>query len=253
MTQFSSRATLEVFDTLDSTSAEARRRAGAFGDDSKPQWIVALRQTAGYGRRGRRWTQEAGDFAGSLLFAPEAPKEIYGQLSFAAALAVYEALEGLVPTGDMRIKWPNDILVDGAKISGLLLEMAETPAGAALVLGIGINVVAKPADAPYETTRLLDHGLAAPVPPADLARRLDGAFWVHYDRWLAEGFAPLRAAWLERAAGLGAAITVRAPGETAEGVFDGLDDTGGLVLRMKTGTRIISAGDVYFGAAPQRR
>ena len=257
MTQFSSRSVLTVFDTLDSTSAEARRRAeaGALkGNDSPkgnggPQWIVALRQTAGYGRRGRSWTQEAGDFAGSLLFAPDAPRDALGQLSFAAALAVYDALEGLVSNGDMRIKWPNDVLVDGAKISGLLLEMVETGAGPALILGIGINVVTKPADVPYKATRLLDHGLVTPIAPADLARRLDAAFWVHYDRWLAEGFAPLRAAWLERAAGLGAAVTVRLPDETADGVFEDLDDTGGLVLRMNTGTRIINAGDVYFGAS----
>lgn len=251
MTQFSSRSVLTVFDTIDSTSAEARRRAeaGALKGNDGPQWIVALRQTAGYGRRGRSWTQEAGDFAGSLLFAPDAPKDVFGQLSFAAALAVYDALEGLVPNGDMRIKWPNDILVNGAKLCGLLLEMVETGAGPALILGIGVNVVTKPTDVPYKATRLLDHGLVTPIAPADLARRLDAAFWVHYDRWLAEGFAPLRAAWLERAAGLGAAVTVRMPDETVDGLFEDLDDTGGLVLRMKTGTRIINAGDVYFGAS----
>ena len=252
MTKFSARSTLTVFDTLDSTSAEARRRANAGGPkgDGGPEWILALRQTAGYGRRGRSWTQDAGDFAGSLLFAPAAPKEVFGQLSFAAALAVYEALEGLVSNGDMRIKWPNDVLVDGAKICGLLLEMVETPAGAALILGIGINIVTKPVDAPYEATRLLDHCDAPPISPQALAQRLDGAFWRHYDRWLADGFAPLRAAWLERAAGLGTPITVRLPSETVEGVFEDVDDTGGLVLRMKTGVRIINAGDVYFGAAP---
>lgn len=251
MQRFSSRSTLEVFDTLDSTSAEARRRlgTGASKGVDAPQWIVALRQTAGYGRRGRSWVQETGDFAGSLLFAPEAPKELFGQLSFVAALAVYDALQPLVSNGDMRIKWPNDVLIDTAKAAGLLLEMVETDNGPVLILGVGINIVTKPLDTPYKATRLLDHGLETPVAPSALAQSLDVAFWAHYDLWRSQGFAPLRAAWLERAAGLGQAITVRLPKETISGVFEGLDDTGGLVLRMETGTRMINAGDVYFGAS----
>jgi len=239
-----------VFDTLDSTSAEARRRAGGAGRGEAvagPHWFVALRQTAGYGRRGRPWTQAEGDFAGSLLFAPAAPRERFGELSFAAALAVYDALAPLVSKGAMRIKWPNDILIDGAKISGLLLEMIETQAGPALILGIGVNVVSAPADAPYPATRLIDHAAAAPPSPREIARRLDAAFWVHYDRWLAEGFAPLRAAWVDRAAGIGGSLTVRMPNETLEGVFADLDEAGRLVLHMETETRTISAGDVFFG------
>lgn len=183
------------------------------------------------------------------MFVSEAPKETLGQLSFAAALAVYDALQPLVPTADMRIKWPNDILIDNAKAAGLLLEMVETESGPALILGIGVNIVTKPLDTPYQATRLLDHGLETPIAPSALAQSLDTAFWAHYDLWRGQGFAPLRSAWLERAAGLGKAITVRLPNETVSGVFEDLDDTGALVLRMKTGTRMISAGDVYFDAS----
>lgn len=210
-----------------------------------------MRQTAGYGRRGRGWVQDAGDFAGSLLFKPDAPKENLGQLSFATALAVYDALRPHVSNGNMRIKWPNDILIDSAKVSGLLLEMVESEGEPVLIIGIGVNIVSKPLDTPYKATRLLDHGLKAPVDPSKLAQSLDAAFWAHYDLWRNKRFAPLRSAWLDRAAGIGGPVTVQMPNETVSGVFEDLDDTGGLVLRMEEGTRIISAGDVYFGTAPE--
>ena len=262
MTRLSDRAACTLFDTLDSTSAEARRRA----DEAVhgPHWFVALRQTAGYGRRGRPWSQGEGDFSGSLLFAPGAQsgvsKDRFGELSFVAALAVHDVVQSAVAKGEVRIKWPNDILIDAAKVSGLLLEMVETAASephgrAALILGIGVNIVTRPDDAPYPATRLIDHLDAGgetvalkDLAPLEMARRLDAAFWLHYDHWLAKGFAPLRAAWLDRAAGLGEAITVRMPAETVEGVFADLDEAGRLVLHMPAGTRKISAGDVFFGA-----
>lgn len=247
MKRFPSGATLEQYETLDSTSAEAKRRAQA--GDSGPLWIVALRQTAGYGRRGRGWTQGAGDFAGSLLFAADAPKERFGQLSFAAALAVYDAVEALAPEGDLRLKWPNDVLLNRAKLAGLLLEMVDSGNGHALVLGVGINVVSKPQETAYPTARLLDANVeAAAAAPAALAAGLDAAFWRYVELWRGQGFAPLRKVWLERAAGLGETVTARLPNETATGIFEDIDDTGGLVLRIEEGTRIISAGDVFFGA-----
>ena len=195
--------------------------------------------------------QESGDFAGSLLFACDAEADAFGQLSFVLALAVYDSLSGLVKNGKMRIKWPNDILVDDAKIAGLLLEMVE-PAGARmLVAGVGVNVVSTPDDLAYKTTRLLEYG-SAPM-PLSLAETVDANFWVFYDNWRADGFAPIRRLWLERAAGLGGAITVRLPNETLTGVFEDLDDSGGLVLRFNGGTRIINAGDVYFGVPDPNR
>lgn len=244
MKKLPSGASIEIFETLDSTSAEAKRRAAAA--TRGPAWIIALHQSAGYGRRGRAWTQESGDFAGSLLFSADSDTGAFGQLSFVLALAVHDALSGLITKGDIRIKWPNDILVDGAKIAGLLLEMVDAASARMLVAGIGVNVVSAPAEAAYSTTRLLDYD-AAPMPLA-LAETIDANFWAHYQIWRKDGFAPVRRQWLERAAGLGAAITVRLPNETLSGVFEDLDETGGLVLRFEGGTRIISAGDVYFGA-----
>ncbi len=248
MKKFSSGASVEIYETLDSTSAEAKRRitAGARG----PAWIIALHQTAGYGRRGRAWAQESGDFAGSLLFSTDAESGAIGQLSFVLALAVHDALFALIAKADMRIKWPNDILVDGAKIAGLLLEMVDAAGVRMLVAGIGVNVVSTPDIKAYPTTRLLNYE-SAPMPSA-LAEAIDANFWAHCQIWCAEGFAPVRRQWLERAAGLGDEITVRLPNETLIGVFEDIDDSGGLVLRFGGGTRIISAGDVYFGAPDEK-
>lgn len=247
MKPFPSGASVDLYETLDSTSAEAKRRAAAGAGG--PRWILALRQTAGYGRRGRHWEQDSGDFAGSLLFTPDAPRDRLGQFSFIAALAVYEALAGLAPKARLKIKWPNDILAGKAKLAGLLLEMVEAAGGPKLILGIGVNIVSKPADLPYPATRLLDHGLPGPVTPADLAAAIDRNFWAHHDRWGDQGFAPVRAAWLACAAGVGEAITVRLPNETVSGIFEDLDESGALILRFSGGTRIINAGDVYFGGA----
>jgi BirA family biotin operon repressor/biotin-[acetyl-CoA-carboxylase] ligase len=249
--KFPSGAAVEIFETLDSTSTEVKRRANA--GEQGPLWIIALHQTAGYGRRARAWEQEAGDFAGTLLFKPNVPRESFGQISFVAALAVQEAISKLTPRASVKIKWPNDILVGGEKSAGILLEMIETPTGPALVLGIGVNMVSKPEGLPFKATRLLDHGLKAPPGPEDFARALDANFWAHYEIWQTRGFAPVRKAWLERSAGLGGEITARLPNETVSGLFKDIDETGALVLHSESGKRIISAGDVYFGSAEAGR
>ena len=242
MKKFASGTSVEIFETLDSTSTEARRRAEK--GDSGPAWILALHQTAGYGRRGRSWSQESGDFAGSLLFALDADAETLGQLSFVVALAVHDALARYAANKTLRIKWPNDILLDGAKVSGLLLELVDGPGGKKLIAGIGVNVVSKPENVAYPTARLLDLGVS-PM-PMTIGEHIDANFWAHCENWQKHGFAPIRSQWLDRAAGLGSEITVRLPEDTLQGVFEDIDESGGLVLRFEGRTRIINAGDIYF-------
>lgn len=232
---------LQLYETLDSTSLEAKRRADM--GERGPLWILALTQTAAYGRRGRAWTQGAGDFAGTLLFSPKAPAERLGQISFIVALALAATLEEHIDPQKIRLKWPNDVLVDGGKSAGILLENL----GPQLSIGIGINVVSAPEGLPYPAARLCDC-LAAPPSPEELARRLDHHFWALYEKWREDGFAPVRAVWLDRAQGLGEDITVRLPHETLHGVFDGLDESGALILRTGARTRTIAAGEVFFGA-----
>jgi BirA family transcriptional regulator, biotin operon repressor / biotin---[acetyl-CoA-carboxylase] ligase len=230
---------IDVFDTLDSTSAEARRRAEA--GEGGPIWLLALTQTAGYGRRGRNWEQRAGDFAGTLLFTPDAPLERWGQISFIVALALAASLDEVVGEAKIALKWPNDVLVAGGKCAGILLENLD----GRLSIGVGVNIVTAPENMPYRVSRLVDHADAPPA-PRDLAAQIDQHFWAFFTIWRAQGFQPIREAWLARAVGLGEAITVRLPNEEIAGVFEGMDDGGALILRSPAGRRTIAAGEVFF-------
>lgn len=239
MARLPSGTALEIFDTLDSTSLEAKRWAS--DGEAGPRWFLALTQTAGYGRRSREWEQRAGDFAGTLLFKPEGPVERLGQISFVVALALAAALDEIIPEEKLTLKWPNDVLIDGGKCAGILLENL----GPAMSVGVGVNILTNPQGLAYPTARLIDYVKSPPAPQA-LLERLDSHFWRVYRQWRDEGFAPVRAQWLARAAGLGKDIVVRLPNETIEGAFGGIDETGALILRLGAGTRTIAAGEVFF-------
>lgn len=237
-------ARLEIFEHLDSTSLEARRRAGAGRRDSV--FILALEQSAGYGRRGTAWRQQAGDFAGTLLFEEASPVERLGQLSFVAGLAAADAIAGFAPRADPRLKWPNDVLADGGKIAGLLIELLDAAQGrpALLALGLGLNIVSKPEGVDYPTARLLDFAPGSAPKPEDIARAFDTAFLAWRRQWRDKGFAPVREAWLDRAAHLGSVITVRLPDGDATGRFADLDPDGALVLDCDGRRRTIAAGAI---------
>ncbi len=231
---------------VDSTNEEAKRRALA--GEPGPLWVRADRQIQGRGRRGNVWRSLDGNLMASLLIRPGVPPGRAVQLGYAAALAASDMLAHFAPNADFRLKWPNDILADGAKIVGILLE-AEPNGGDSpwLIVGIGVNLKAHPADTPYSTASL--KALSAAVPEAREALRvLAGGFARWYEVWRAQGFAPLRTAWLSRAAGLGMRVRVRlAEGETA-GRFEEIDETGAMLLRLADGAlRRVSAGDVHLG------
>lgn len=239
MKAFSSGAAVYQFDTLDSTMLEAKRRvaAGARG----PCWIIALRQTAAYGRRQRAWEQHPGDLAATLLVEREGPLDRSGQLSFVTALAVANALDGYASPEKISLKWPNDVLIDRKKCVGILLENL----GEALAIGIGANIVSAPDDLPYPAARLMDVTDKPPA-PQDLARSIDRCFFDLFHQWRENGFAPIRERWLARAAGVGDEIIVRLPNEEFSGVFEGLDDEGGLIVGSPAGRRTVAAGEVFF-------
>jgi BirA family biotin operon repressor/biotin-[acetyl-CoA-carboxylase] ligase len=234
------------FDELDSTNEEAKRLAKA--GEAGPIWITAGKQTAGRGRRGRVWEAPEGNLSATLLIRPNRSAKECAQLSFAAALAVSDVLSHYVQGFDVRLKWPNDTLVDGRKIAGILLE-SETltdSVTAWLAVGIGVNLVAFPPETEFPATAL--GALRIPPPsPKDAASALAEAFAKWYEAWRKEGFSPLRAAWLARAYGLGNQIRVRLAAEELTGVFRDLDETGALILDLPSGqTRTIAAGDVFF-------
>lgn len=239
---------LQRFEEIDSTNEEAKRRAAAGAPAGTLIWAKA--QSAGRGRRGRAWVSVPGNLYLSLLLRPERGAAHAAQLGFAAALAVGEAILPLLPTSAvLAYKWPNDVLVGGRKVSGILLESQAAAEGRLdwLAVGIGVNVASFPVASEYPATSLADAGAAAVSLEALLAAIAAWLlFW--YERWLAEGFAPLRQAWLARAAGLGEGMRVRLSAGESEGRFAGIDEEGALLLEQGTARRRISAGDVFPAA-----
>lgn len=239
-------APVEKFDEIDSTVLEARRRAerGELG----PVWLVAKVQTAGRGRRGRSWASLEGNLMATYLFATQrAPAEI-ALLGFAAGVAIAETLDQIVAPGRATLKWPNDVLLDGAKAAGIMLDSGAIAGGAWAALAFGVNLAVAPDGLDQQTTSLraaLPPDAPAPEPLAFLAQlrpRLE-AWDARVER---EGFEPLRRAWLGRAHGLGRAARVMQGGEAIEGRIAGLSPRGELELDTETGRRLIAAGDVFL-------
>jgi BirA family biotin operon repressor/biotin-[acetyl-CoA-carboxylase] ligase len=235
---------LVAFDTIGSTNEEARREA-ATAPAKTVYW--ARRQTAGRGRRGRSWTSEEGNLFFSLLLKPDCPLAEAAQLSFVSALAMSDILAARLIGREVSLKWPNDVLVDGAKISGLLLEASSSgPTIDAIILGVGLNLVSHPPDTPYPATDMRSAGLDGVGPEAALEWFLE-AFELRYRSWRSAGFSGIRANWLERAHRRGRGIEVRMDSETLSGRFLDLDETGALVVETADGaTRTVTAGDVHF-------
>ena len=238
-----------AFDEIDSTNEEAKRRASE--GERGPLWISARTQTAGRGRRGREWVSPAGNLMTTLLLSPETTAPVAAGLSFVAALAVHDAVTRWVPPQLARLKWPNDVLVDGRKISGILLESASTADTSDLpwlAVGIGINLASAPSVANYPATFVNEHGNA---PDALEALSVLAMAWNERFRlWQREGFEPIRRAWLEVATGLGHKIEVRLAQESVIGTFDTIVSDGALQLTLPSGeSRVVTAGEVFFTPA----
>lgn len=226
-----------------STNEDAKNQAAE--GEAAGLVLRAERQSAGRGRQGRVWDSPPGNLYASVLLRPAVPPQESALYSFAAVLAVYDAVRRALPDADVCVKWPNDVLVSGKKISGLLLEAAPMEAGLVpwLVVGVGINVAHHPQGGLYPTTSLAAEGANVSV------ESVMESFLVAFDLWretfIREGFAPLRQAWL--AAARKGAMKVRLPHEEIDGTFADLDDKGRLILTLADGTsRAIEAGDVFF-------
>jgi len=237
---------LREWTEIDSTNEEARRLAAA--GEKGPIWLRADRQTAGRGRRGRSWESPTGNLAATLLIAPARPASECAQLSFVTAIAAADTASGFAPSAEIRVKWPNDILADGKKFVGILLESASGADAslAYLAIGVGMNLAYFPPDTEYPVTSLAALGASVPSPSQALTQ-LAAHFAKWYDIWMSGGFSPIQDAWLARAAGLGTRIRARLTHEETSGIFEGIDNTGALILREAPGrTRLIAAGEVFF-------
>jgi len=205
-------------------------------------WLRAERQRSGRGRQGRVWESPSGNFYGSTLVRLRPTDPPPATLALVASVALTETLRVFHPDGALAIKWPNDVLLDGAKLSGILLERTED----AVVIGIGVNLAHHPDLPGREAISLAARGIVvSPTVFADtLAERV--ARWVA--DWRGEGMAIVRRRWLELAHPIGTALTVRLPDDSAtDGLFDGLDHDGALRLRLADGAvRVIHAADVFL-------
>ncbi|MBM6575120.1 biotin--[acetyl-CoA-carboxylase] ligase [Microvirga sp. SRT01] len=211
-------------------------------------WLRTERQTAGRGRQGRAWMSPPGNFYASTLVRLRGSDPQAATLALVAGVALEEAVRvfleasPVLSQGGLRLKWPNDLLLDGAKLSGILLDRVDD----AVIVGIGVNLAHHPDLPDRATTSLAAHGVD--VDPAALLDVLAEAFARWVERWRGEGIAAVRARWLERAHPVGTALTARlADGTVIDGLFDGLDPDCALTLRLASGERrVIHAADVFL-------
>ena len=239
---------LAAFESIDSTNDELRRRA--MNGASSNTVICALEQTKGRGRRGRTWISQTGNLFCSILQKPTVPVGEAAKASFVTAIAIHDAVKEAISGFDCEVscKWPNDVLVDGYKVSGILLESQANTGHQTLdwlIVGIGINLAHSPADTRYPSGYLNAYREDVLDPPKMLEMLLRH-FQIWFERWETLGFPAIRDAWLERAKGLNEEIIVNLENERLKGTFETLDPDGSLVLRTPQGVRHISAGDVFF-------
>lgn len=248
---------LEAFDSIGSTNAEALERARA--GERGPLWLVTDLQTAGRGRRQRAWISPRGNLAATIVETLDVQPSVAATLGFAAGLALEAALQTVSMEYRMRaggaadrtflLKWPNDVLADGRKLSGILLEAEIIGGSLTVAVGMGTNIVAAPEGTPYPATSLAALGIAAGA--GDLFMALSDSWAEFRGIWdNGRGFADIRRLWLERAAGLGEPVSIQSGETNIEGIFDTIDDTGCLIIAGRDGKRTpIAAGEVHFGSA----
>lgn len=239
---------LEAHETIGSTNASALERAKA-GDQGR-LWVAALKQDAGRGRRNRVWESPYGNLAATLLHVHNGDFSKVATLGFVAGLALKEALDAVAPNyGKFALKWPNDVLADGQKLSGILLESTSLPGDKlAIAIGIGVNIVAHPLETPFPATSLKAQGINVSAELVFLA--LNDAWCSLFLLWNnGSGLAAIQKRWLNSAAGLGSKIAVKHHDATLRGCFETIDADCRLVIRDDKGLlHHINAGDVYFGS-----
>ncbi|MEP1766441.1 MAG: biotin--[acetyl-CoA-carboxylase] ligase [Sulfitobacter sp.] len=233
-----------VFETLDSTLSEAARMAPTLAG---PAWILAYDQTAARGRRGRAWSTPKGNFAATLIMRRRGSPVDAALRSFVTSLALYEAFVAVTGQGDaFALKWPNDVLLKGGKVAGILLETV----GDHLVIGVGVNLSHAPTPDQVEARAVtpvsLRQATGVAVTPDQFLTALADAYARLETQYVTFGFAPIRAAWLSNAARIGEVITARTMRDETVGIFEDVDETGQLVLGTAKGRVAIAAADVYF-------
>ena len=237
----------QILDIVESTNTEAKRCAGAV---RAPTWIMARRQTAGKGRLGRPWVSLPGNLAATLVMPTQDPKRA-ALRSFVAGLALLDACVEQVGRGcQFRLKWPNDLLLNGGKLAGILLECLQVDHAHHLLVGFGVNLAAAP------TIVGIEKGTPAPVSlvgetghlidPESFLQSLANAYRIREQQISEEGFGPIREEWLSFAAGVGATAKFCLPESEIRGVFKTIDDNGHAIVMSAGQRHAIAAGEMMF-------
>lgn len=245
---------LLIYEEIDSTNAEAKRLACEGVSGSYAIW--AKSQLQGSGRYGRNWVSPPGNLYLSLLIRPECDLALASQIAFVTAVAMADTVAFFLPmSAQVGYKWPNDIMIDGRKTGGILLESA-VKAGSTmidwLVIGVGINVSYSPElleeRTGYQATSLHKEG-AGGAHADEVLYKFMQSFSATYNSWQQHGFLPLKERCLAQALNIGKAITVSTASDRLSGVFEGINDEGCLLLMLEGGhQQVISVGEVFFGA-----
>lgn len=219
-------------------------RVAAEGGEPEGFVVQALQQTGGRGRHGNQWASPMGNLYMSLLLRPDCSAGEAGQVAFIVAIALSKAMDEFMDTDAhaKTLKWPNDILIDGKKVSGILLESEITNSHCDyLVIGVGVNILAYPED------RIgLDAVKKKPVPIHPFRDRVLAHLSDYMDVWRTQGFSAIRDEWLKQAHGLNAPMSIRLPEVTYQGIFKGLDEQGGLMAEIDGQIKRFTSGDVHF-------
>lgn len=223
-----------------STNDDAK--AAAERGEAEGLVIWALKQTAGRGRQDRVWESPEGNLYCSVLLRPDASPNDLGLYSFITANAMYDTVRQCLPVADITLKWPNDVLVEGKKIGGILLEVV----GNALIIGMGLNVMAHPKEGLYPSTSIRAEG-GSPKTLDDILDMLLQNLGHWYGVMQKDGFEPIREFWLKRA--VKGPMNVRLPQGQITGDFADLDKKGHLILHLADGSeKAIATGDVFLSS-----
>lgn len=237
---------LAAYESVTSTNDEAKFLA-VKNNASEGTVVWAKEQTAGRGRLTRHWISPPGNLYSSTIFRPSTSLAVAAQIAFLPALAVGEMLELLTPNSNFSFKWPNDVLLNRKKISGILLESGEwaNTDSMWLVAGCGINLIHSPTEAQFPSTSIFKETSIC-IPLEEALSVYSRFLFDWYKRWKKDGFSVVREAWLQKADGIKRDLIVELGGQLLRGYFADLDSRGALKLETKNGVRLIESGDVYF-------
>ena len=237
-----------ILEETESTNSEALKLAKS---TDRPTFVVAKKQTNGRGRIDRSWSDPSGNFSGSILIKIDEDLQSLALRSFVAALSVFDAIEQKIgKEHELLIKWPNDLLLNGRKICGILLETRNSGTTSALVIGIGVNLLSSPNLDQIKNSTIKPGSIlgetGVTLDPIDFSESIAHHYVLRENQLRTVGFTKMRETWMDRAAKLGKKITVRTPNFEYQGVFDSVDENGQLVIICNGVKKKIAAAEIFF-------